>query len=448
MTILSGIAGYNPYAIRQNLFNMIDANGDGSVTKTEVENAVTAAGSNTQAADALYAQLDPSNTGNVTQQEFNQNLPGPPLSDSMGTQLIVYQAQGWPGTSGGDPASVLGQNLFSQIDADGDGSITKSELEQAVTKAGGTAQAADALYAQLDPNNAGSVSQQQFTDALSQMLPHHHHGHRGKPGDSNGAENAPPFDAQGAGVNAATPPWQLAQNLFSQIDTDASGSVSKSELEQAVTAAGGTSQAADALYAQLDPNNTGSVSEQQFAQALQPPSPSGTTAEDALLALLDPSFQNTSPAPAVGGGDGSTDATSTSASGGNTAQDALLALLNASGMGSATGANAAGNTAQDAMLALLNGSLGINGSGASTQDPLLSPFDGGSSFIFDSAGTSARDALLALLQSSAGASSGGPAGSSATEGPNGINLAAALALYQGQLNQQVTGALGGGSMNA
>ena len=109
MTSLSGIGngGHNPYAIRQNLFNMIDANSDGSITKTEVEKAVTTAGGNIQAADALYAKLDPNNTGSVAEQEFGQNLPGPPLSDRMGAQMIGYQAQGWPGAGGADPASKI-----------------------------------------------------------------------------------------------------------------------------------------------------------------------------------------------------------------------------------------------------------------------------------------------------------------------------------------------------
>jgi len=44
-------------------------------------------------------------------------------------------------------------SLFSQIDNRRHRVITKTELEQAVTKAGGTTQAADALYAKLDPNN-------------------------------------------------------------------------------------------------------------------------------------------------------------------------------------------------------------------------------------------------------------------------------------------------------
>ena len=143
--------------------------------KTELEQAVTTAGGSTQGADALYAQLDPNNTGSVSEQQFSQNLPLPPFSDQMGTQMMGFQASGWPGPSNGGPSGQLAQSLFSQIDSNGTGSITKSELEQAVTSAGGTTQAADALYAQLDPNNTGSVSEQQFAQTLSQVMPHHHH---------------------------------------------------------------------------------------------------------------------------------------------------------------------------------------------------------------------------------------------------------------------------------
>jgi len=64
----------------------------------------------------------------------------------MQSQMIGYQAQGWPGTSTGATGGSLAQNLFSQIDSNGDGSISKSEMEQAVTAAGGTTQAADSLY--------------------------------------------------------------------------------------------------------------------------------------------------------------------------------------------------------------------------------------------------------------------------------------------------------------
>src|ERR1019366_4994565 len=170
----AGYGGYNPVAIfQQNLFNKIDGNGDGSISKSELEQAVTTAGGSTQGADALYAKLDPNNTGNVSEQQFSQNLPPPAFSDRMRAQMMGFQASGWPGSSGTDRGSQLAQNLFSQIDSNGNGSITKSELEQAVTSAGGTTQAADALYAKIDPNNTGSVSEQQFAQTLSQAKPHH-----------------------------------------------------------------------------------------------------------------------------------------------------------------------------------------------------------------------------------------------------------------------------------
>ena len=157
---------------QQNLFNKVDANSDGSVTKTELEQAVTANGGTSAAADALYAVLDPGATGSVSETQFAQNLPSLPFSDQIGAQLIADQSQRSIGGWGGGAGDQISQTLFAQIDANGDGAISKTELEQAVTVAGGTGAAADALYAQLDPNNAGSVSEQQFAQTLAQALPH------------------------------------------------------------------------------------------------------------------------------------------------------------------------------------------------------------------------------------------------------------------------------------
>jgi Ca2+-binding EF-hand superfamily protein len=354
-----GYGGLTSSAIKQfqqNLFNQIDLNGDGSVSKTELEQAVGGAGGTTQAADALYSVLDPNNSGGFGEQQLAQALPGSGFSDQVQAQLIGYQAQGWPGASSTAPGGQLAQNLFSQIDTNGDGSISKSELEQAVTKAGGSKDAADALYAKLDPNGTGSVSEQQFAQALfgtqSQAQTHHHHHHGGShpagatdgsatDGSSSTDGSAPGsasdaltslFNADGGG--AGNSPVQIAQNIFTQIDANGDGAITQGELEQAVTAAGGDKSGADALYAKLDPNGTGSVSEQQFTDALQPPSPSGNTAQDALLALLDQIAQGTgttaSANPPTAG---------TTPGAGNSAQDALLSLIKADGTSSGTAAS-------------------------------------------------------------------------------------------------------------
>jgi Ca2+-binding EF-hand superfamily protein len=331
MSGLSGVGygGFNPAAIQlfqQNLFSQIDLNGDGSVSKSELEQAVSHAGGSTQAADALYSVLDPNNSGGFSEQQLAQVLPGAAFSDQMQAQIISFQAQGWPGAPqpGADPA----QTLFSQIDSNGDGSISKAEFEQAVTAVGGTQQAADALYAKFDPNGTGSVSEQQLASLL-QSLPHHHHHHGGGGGAAGGNSAADAltslFNADGGGPDNS--PLQIAQNMFTQIDSNGDGSITQSELEQAVTAAGGSTAAADALYAKLDPNGTGSVSEQQFIDALQPPSASGNTAQDALLALINQATQSNGATAAAGG---------TSTGTGTSAQDALLALIKASGASSSS----------------------------------------------------------------------------------------------------------------
>jgi len=361
-----GYGGYNPVAaLQRNLFNEVDTKGTGSITKGTLEQAVSAAGGTTQGADALFAQLDPNNTGSVTEQQFSKNLPALPFSDQMGAQLIGYQASGWPASSGGSPGGQLARSLFSQIDAGGTGSITKSELEQAVTSAGGTTQGADALYAKLDPNNTGSVTEQQFAQTLSQLAPHHHHDH----------------------------------------------------------------------------DQAGNGSDPQGALASQPPSPTGNTAQDALLALIQSLSSTTSSGSPAG-------VTAVSgATGGNTAQDALSALIQGLGSnpaGSINGNSGQGNSAEAAVWSLLQNFASTQfGNPGAGQDPLMAMMDGVSAGGTSAFGTgNTEDALFSLMQ---GSSAGGHNGNGASAG-NGTtsssNLASALSLYQSQMNLQLFGGTG------
>ena len=424
MSLASGVGGgFNSAALQQlqqYLFNKIDTNGDGAVSQGELESAVTNAGGSTQAADALYSLLDPNGSGGFDAQQFSQAFPSSGLSDGVQSQLIGFQAQGWPGAS--SPGGQLAQDLFSQIDANGDGSISQSELEQAVTSAGGTTQAADALYAQLDPNGTGSVSEQQFAQGLFQSLPHghHHHGFGSPPasatdtGSTAGSSGSSADDAltalfQADSGGAGNSPTQIAQNIFSSIDTNGDGSITQTELEQAVTAAGGTTAGADALYAQLDPNNTGSVSQQQFVSTLQPPTPSGNTATDALLALLD-SIQTTI-AQTLNGG--SSSATDTSGSSGSSSSDGTT--TSATTDTANTTANGAASTTPDTTTTQ-NTSPAANVTASSGSDT----------------GNTAEDALLALLK--------GDVNTAASALSS--DLARAFALYQGQLSQPLAGSVG------
>jgi hypothetical protein len=102
------------------------------------------------------------------------------LTGSPNTQIIS-------GASMRMPASQKMSNLFDQIDTTGSGTITKAQFEQAFQTLNPPkdfkALGADAIWAQLDPNNTGSVSKQDFVSGMTAMMKQlrggHHHHHRG-----------------------------------------------------------------------------------------------------------------------------------------------------------------------------------------------------------------------------------------------------------------------------
>jgi Ca2+-binding EF-hand superfamily protein len=272
----------------------------------------------------------------------------------------------------------LSQTLFNQIDSSGGGSITKSELESAVTAAGGTTASADALYAKLDPNGTGSVSESQFANTVQSLF-------------------SPDMSAQLISVQeqlqSATPlGGGFAQQLFSQIAGNSDGTLTKAQLEQAVTKNGGTTQAADALWAQLDPSGASSITEQQFAANLPQPgsdpdgSGSGNGVQDAMAALLKTMPPPPPPPTETNGASGSTasNAASGNTSDANSALSALQDLIQAEGSSaSSTSAASSGNSAQDALLALLdqNGASGtslLGNLGYGTVSQWLQPQSGNS----------------------------------------------------------------------
>lgn len=69
------------------------------------------------------------------------------------------------------------KDLFSQIDANGDGQITKSEFENALGAGGTNLAQADDVFSKLDSNSDGSVSLDEMSKALKGSGHHggHHH---------------------------------------------------------------------------------------------------------------------------------------------------------------------------------------------------------------------------------------------------------------------------------
>jgi Ca2+-binding EF-hand superfamily protein len=160
-------------------------------------------------------------------------------------------SSGASSSSGTDPL----QDLFAQIDGNGDGQISRSEFE-AVLGAGGTNVAkADKVFGELDGNGDGSVSPDEMKWALKAgHRPQHHHGAVASATDganaSTSAESASNADALLQAMSSAT-----------QINSDGSTTTTQTNLESSAVkttkaAASSAVQNASAHYhlAQLQHN--------------------------------------------------------------------------------------------------------------------------------------------------------------------------------------------------
>ncbi len=143
---------------------------------------------------------------------------GVKISPDTISALLAAQSQSSTGaTAAGatNPAGAL-QDLFSQIDANGDGKITKSEFESALGAGGTNIAAADKVFNELDKNGDGSVSLGELKSAL-------HGGHHGGHHHVHATSSTGSTDAGGSTTNGST-----------------NGSVSSDPLLQALAASSAT----------------------------------------------------------------------------------------------------------------------------------------------------------------------------------------------------------------
>lgn len=110
------------------------------------------------------------------------------ISPATMSALLAAQGQLSAATTTSASTSPSGalQDLFSQIDANGDGGISKSEFENALGAGGTNLAQADNVFNKLDTNGDGSVSMSELSSALKGASGKggHHHAHAGGSGGS------------------------------------------------------------------------------------------------------------------------------------------------------------------------------------------------------------------------------------------------------------------------
>jgi hypothetical protein len=114
------------------------------------------------------------------------------VSPATMSALLAAQGQSSTGSTAAAPASPSAalQNLFSQIDSNGDGQITQTEFENALGAGGTNIALADKVFSQLT-NGSGTLSLGELASALQgadgKGGEHHHHDEDSGASGSNGS---------------------------------------------------------------------------------------------------------------------------------------------------------------------------------------------------------------------------------------------------------------------
>ena len=162
----------------------------------------------------------------------------PPKLDEAERQ---FGGPGGPGgRSGFGPGMFIAPQMLSQADKNGDQKLSKEEF----------AALADAWFDKLDADKAGKLSQDQFAERLSEVLP---------PPQGFGPRGAPPGGGPRAGGGRGFGPGRfIGPGLFTAADTDKDGSLTRAELK-------GTFEK---WFAEWDSDKGGALTEDKLREGL------------------------------------------------------------------------------------------------------------------------------------------------------------------------------------
>jgi hypothetical protein len=143
------------------------------------------------------------------------------LSPATMSALLAAQGQSSSSAAPTSQSDAL-KNLFSQLDADGDGKVSKSEFENALGAGGSNLAQADDVFNKLDKDGDGSVSLDEMSSALK-GVGGHGHGHHHHVASSDGSG-----DSSGTSGSDSDPLLQALDATTSTAVTNSDGSTTTS----------------------------------------------------------------------------------------------------------------------------------------------------------------------------------------------------------------------------
>ncbi|MBB1091127.1 EF-hand domain-containing protein [Rhodopseudomonas palustris] len=131
-----------------------------------------------------------SNNALLGSSSSNSAFPSSGLSPEVLKALLAAQqnqaSTSDPSTTATKSRDAALKDLFSQLDGDGDGAISKAEFEDKLGAGGTNISNADKVFTKLDSNGDGSVRLNELSSALKPGKGRHHGQDGGNPGGGSG----------------------------------------------------------------------------------------------------------------------------------------------------------------------------------------------------------------------------------------------------------------------
>ena len=259
--------------MQEKMFKAMDANSDGKVDKNELsafqKKQQTNGMQGGPSVDEIFKKSDTNSDGGITLQEMQDSMA------KIAQQMMQGQAP--PSASGGTDSnfsSALKDKVFKSADLNGDGSISKDELSKLLSNSSQSNTTADALMNALDTNKDGSISKSESDAAIDKVGQQRHvHGPPPPP---------PPADSSSSSSGKTS-----TNQIFDALDTNKDGTISASELLAAFsskdssssdnsssdTSSSSSSSSVDSsavkkIFDAMDTNQDGSVSKSELEAAL------------------------------------------------------------------------------------------------------------------------------------------------------------------------------------
>jgi len=200
--MISSISSMNSMSsmlqMRQQMFSKIDTNGDGKHDADELAAMVANGPQGGPSVEDILASADTDGDGSISESEFNNAQQAPP--------------GGMSGAGAMSTEDFLSQ-LFSQADENEDGVIDEDELAQIVAMGPKDGPSADELLSQLDADGDGSISETEFSEGpwANQQV--------------QGPPPPPPRAEDGSET----------ESIFSQLDADGDGAITETEFDSAMS---------------------------------------------------------------------------------------------------------------------------------------------------------------------------------------------------------------------